>query len=122
MTVAGKSVVTVVVDVVDVIDAILDDKDTTSPTGVGSVAVDECMGTVGCEVSVGCVVPGVQKVLLTTVVMVVVVDALTEAGDVVSVVTTLSSSPPSPLMLKQQIPSSTFLYNQNEGITKFKVS
>ncbi|MPC82619.1 hypothetical protein E2C01_077294 [Portunus trituberculatus] len=117
VTGAGKSVVAVVivvvVDGVDDADVVLDDKDTTSPREVGAVVVDEdeCGGSVGCEVSGDCVVPAVLKVVLMTVVMVVVVvDALTEAGDVVSVVTTLSSSPPSPLMLQQEISSLAFLH------------
>lgn len=102
VTVGGEGTVTVVV--VDAgVDVMLEDTETTSPTGVVmlGVAVDDCKSDIGCEISEGCAVLAVLKVLLVTVVM-VVVDALVETGDVVSVVTTLSSSPP-PLMLKHKI-------------------
>lgn len=103
VTAVGESVVTVVVVDAEV-EAMLDDKETTSPSGavILGVTVGECKSGAGCEMSAGCVVLAVLRVLLITVVMVVVVvDALVGAGDVVSVVTTLSSSPP-PLMLKHK--------------------
>lgn len=99
VTFTGESVVMVVVVDTDV-DAMLGGKETTSPIEVVvlGVTVDECERGICCEMSAGCSVLAVLKVLLVTVVIVVVVDELMEAGDVVSVVTTLSSSPP-PLML-----------------------
>lgn len=101
VTVAGESVVTVVVVDAEV-DAMLEDTEITSPTVV-MLGVDDCKSGTGCEMSAGCVVMAVLKELLVTVaIVVVVVDALVETGDVVSVVTTLSSSPP-PLMLQHKI-------------------